>query len=167
MLAFLSTVSLVLLFRYFQNHVFISLVLYSISLTLILFTHRYGYLLITSFFIISIFFRKWQAASINLLLLFLFIAGVYVQFVNGSFSFGAAGDPIDINAIRSLIISLSNGTLGMQTIEKIPNAHSLKFPQPFLNQILPVIGILVLLLILFISFKNRRSYNNKQKQFIT
>lgn len=167
MLAFLSTVSLVLLFRYFQKHGFISLILYSISVILISVTHRYGYLLIASFFIISIFYRKWRAVSINLLYLVLIIAGVFVQFINGSFSYGAAGDPINIIAIRSLIISLSNGTLGMQTIAKIPNAYSLKFPQPVLNQILPVVGILVILLVLFISFKKRRLYNNKQKQFIT
>ena len=167
MLAFLSTSSLVLLFRYFQKHDYISLILYSISLILITVTHRYSYLLIVSFFIISIFFRQWRAASINLLFIVLIITGVVVQFMNDSISYGASGDPIDINAIRSLIISLSNGTLGMQTIAKIPNAPSLKFPQPVLNQLLPVIGVLVLLLVLFIFFKNRRLYNSKQKQFIT
>jgi uncharacterized membrane protein len=167
MLAFLSTVSLVLLFRDFQKHDFISLILYSISLLLITFTHRYGYLLITSFFIISILFRKWRVASINVLFLILIITGIFVQFMNSSIIYGPSGDPIDINAIRSLIISLSNGTLGMQTIVKIPNAHSLKFPQPALNQLLQVIGVLVLLSVLFIFFKNRKLYNSKQKQFIT
>jgi uncharacterized membrane protein len=167
MLAFFSTLSLVLLFRCFQKHDLISLFLYSISMILIAFTHRYGYLLIASFFISSLFFRQWRVTSINLLFFILIIAGVFVKFMNDSISYGASGDPIDINAIRSLLISLSNGTLGMQTITKIPNAHSLKFPQPVLNQLLPVIGVLVLLLVLFIFFKTRRLYNSKQKQFIT
>ncbi|MFC2042747.1 hypothetical protein ACFLUA_01160 [Chloroflexota bacterium] len=167
MLAFLSTLSVILLFRYFQKHDLISLILYSISMILITFTHRYGYLLIASFFISSIFFRQWRAATINLLFLVLIIAGVFIQFTNDSISYGASGDPIDINAIRSLIISLSNGTLGMQTIVKIPNANSLKFPQPVLNQFLQGLGVLVIFSVILIFVKNRRLFNSKQKQFIT
>jgi len=171
MLAFLGVLSLILLFRCFQNPIPINLVLYSISLILIAYTFRYGFLLVGGFILCALLYRHWRLATITLIFSTVINLDIFINYLQKSsegitFKGGASGDPTDIKAITSLVNSLTTGTLGMQTITKIPNAHSLKFPIANVNFILPVIGALIIGLILFIFIKNRKLFSSLQKQFI-
>ena len=67
-------------------------------------------------------------------------------------------------AVFSLVNSLSIGTIGMQGVPVISKPELLSYPNPMINRVLPFVGILILVALLWWSVQSYRRADPTQRQ---
>ncbi|MFZ0547328.1 MAG: glycosyltransferase family 39 protein [Candidatus Promineifilaceae bacterium] len=148
LLAFLGLVSIGLLWQCLQKPTLLNSLLLSGSMVFLAYTHRSALFLVVAQIAFLFLNRLWRPFLITAFTFSLIGFSILLQIANGTFPFGQAGDPTNWEAIRSLISSLTTGSVGMQHIGKLPDSLGLAFPNPIINQLLPIIGLATLIIIL-------------------
>ena len=168
LLAFLGLLSMGLLWRCLQKPTLLNSLLLSVSMLLLAYTHRSALFLIVAQIAFLLLNRAWRPFLLTLTTFSLIAISIFLQISQGTFPFGQAGDPTDTAAINSLISTLTAGSGGMQHVSNLPGGLGLAFPHPLINQILPFVGVLVLIAVLAIGAGQviRRGRLGNKQQFI-
>lgn len=168
LLAFLALLSMALLWRCLQKPNLFNSLLLSASMLLLAFTHRSALFLIVAQIAFLLLNRAWRPFLLAGITFALIALSIFLQISSGTFPFGQAGALTDTAAIRSLIETLTAGSVGMQHVRGLPGGLGLAFPHPLINQLLPLVGILVLVVVLIIGAGKivRRNHANSSRQYI-
>lgn len=159
LLAFLGVLSVGMLFHSLQSPRWWKDLLYAIVLLLFVTTSYYGLALAAAEMICLLIYRSWKTFFAGVVALALTGGLIAYQTLANTFSWGAAGRPVDLSAVLSLVNTLTVGTIGMRSLSVMANGPMLAFPIEPVNIILGIVGIF---LYIGIAIAGARSYRQLQ-----
>jgi hypothetical protein len=164
LLALLGTLSVGLLVRCLCKPGLASYLLYAAVLVLLAYTHGYALLLFASQLFVLIVYKRWKLSTIPLAAMIVAAMPLLLRMLNKTYLPGGAGTPTNMAAVFSLVNSLSIGTIGMQDVPVISKPELLSYPNPMINRVLPFVGILILVALLWWSVQSYRRADPTQRQ---
>ena len=164
LLALLGTLSVGLLIRCLRKPSLAGYLLYAAVLVLLAYTHGYALLLFASQLLVLIFYKRWKLSVIPLAAIIVAAIPLLLRMLNKTYFPGGAGTATDMAAVFSLVNSLSIGTIGMQGVSVISKPELLSYPNPTINRMLPFVGVLILVALLWWSARGYRRADPAQRQ---
>jgi uncharacterized membrane protein len=164
LLALLGTLSVGLLVRCLHKPGLVTYLMYAAVLMLLAYTHGYALLLFASQWLVLVFYKRWKLSAIPLAAIIVAVLPLLLGVLNNTYIAGGAGTPANMAAVYSLVNSLSIGTIGMQSVSVIPKPELLSYPNPTINRVLPLVGIVILVALLWWSVRGYRRAGAGQRQ---
>jgi uncharacterized membrane protein len=164
LLALLGTLSVGLLVRCLRKPGLAAYLLYAAVLVLLAYTHGYALLLFASQLFVLVCYKRWKLSAIPLAAMIVAAIPLLLRVLDKTYLPGGAGTPTNMAAVFSLVNSLSIGTIGMQGVSVISKPELLSYPNPMINSMLPLVGIVILVALLWWSVQSYRRADPTQRQ---
>lgn len=166
MLVLWATLSIGLLHRCLHSSSWRVNILYGLVLLLLSTTSYYGLVFAVGEALCLLIYRRWRSLIVSVVVILLAGGLIVSLYWGNSLNLGASGRTADLNAILSLINTLTVGTIGMRVLDVMANGPKLAFPIGWMNGLLEIAGLLLFVFIFYFGVRNYRHYGSGQKQFL-
>jgi hypothetical protein len=167
LLAFCGVFSISLLFRCLRDYSMANLLLYSASILILSFTHRYAFLLIFAQMTALMITQNWQIFKVLCTAGLLTLIFPLLQLLQGTFIVTEALDRVsDFGSVIELINKLNVGTIEWRELTVWQSGPYVSYPQSPVNIFLAVAGLIVFVIIFCCGWIKRKDYTSEQQQII-
>jgi uncharacterized membrane protein len=168
LLAFWGVLSVGLLFRCLRYYSLTNLLFYSAGIFILSYTHRYAFPLIFAQMIALIIIKNWPLFRVLCLACFLTLILPLLQIMHGTFFVSKALSRVaDVGSVIALINMLNVGTIELRALTGWQPAPSVSYPQPDVNLLLAIAGLVTFVIIFCCGWIKRMQYQPEQRQNIT
>jgi uncharacterized membrane protein len=167
LLAFCGVLSTGLLFRCLRDYSMASFLLYTVSIVILSFTHRYAFLLIFAQMTALIITKNWQVFKVLCAAGLLTLIFPLLQFLQSTFIVYEALDRVTgFDSVMALINMLNVGTIELRDITGLQPGPAVSYSQPAANWLLAVVGLVTFIIMFYCGWIKRKEYTSEQQQNI-